>query len=88
MLIHKAYKFRIYPTEDQQQDLLQHGGNTRFIWNYFLDLNKKYYQKTKKFMFRYDLNRLLPVLKKELPFLSLSFCKTVKKSFIENASLF
>ena len=79
MLIHKAYKFRLYPTEDQRQDLLQHGGNTRFIWNYFLDLNTKYYQKTKKFMFGHELICLLPELKKELPFLSLSFSQSLQQ---------
>jgi putative transposase len=79
MLIHKAYKFRLYPTKDQKQDLLQHGGNTRFIWNYFLDLNKEYYQKTKKFMFGYELSSLLPELKKELPFLSLSFSQSLQQ---------
>jgi putative transposase len=79
MLIHKAYKFRLYPTKDQKQDLLQHGGNARFIWNYFLDLNSKHYQKTKKFIFGYELISLLPELKKELSFLSISVAQSLQQ---------
>lgn len=48
MKIHKAYRFRLYPTKEQEQKLLQHGGNARYLWNYFLNLNKQEYEKKLK----------------------------------------
>lgn len=69
----KAYKFRLMPTYVQEKLLRQHGGNARFVWNYFLCVNKEEYTKNKKFIFGYDLIALLPKLKKEYNFLSVSF---------------
>jgi transposase len=39
MLVKKGFKFRLVPTKEQKQKLLQHGGNSRFIWNLFLKTN-------------------------------------------------
>ena len=36
MLIHKAYKYRIYPNRTQQQLIHQMFGCCRFVFNYFL----------------------------------------------------
>lgn len=79
MIILKAYKFRLYPTEEQKQSLNQHGGNTRFIWNYFLDLNQEKYEKEKKFIFGYDLINLLPKIKQEKEFLKISFAQSLQQ---------
>ena len=35
--IYRAYKYRIYPNNDQRKYFEQTFGNTRFIYNYFLD---------------------------------------------------
>lgn len=55
MKTNKSYKFRLYPTEEQTKKLVQCGGNTRFLWNYFLDLNQKYYKKTKNLYLHMNL---------------------------------
>ena len=47
MLI-KAYKFRIYPTKDQEILLNKHFGCTRFVYNWALDHKTKYYKEHKK----------------------------------------
>jgi len=39
MLIQKGFKYRLKPTKEQEQMLLQHGGNPRFVWNSFLKTN-------------------------------------------------
>ncbi len=46
--VFKAYKFRLYPTAEQQKFLLNQFGACRFVWNYFLDKrNKMYVEKGK-----------------------------------------
>ena len=36
MLIRKAYRFRLYPNREQQEDLARQFGCARFVYNYFL----------------------------------------------------
>jgi len=67
MLIHRGYKYRILPTKEQEESLLQCGGNTRFLWNYVLKINQDYYKETGKFKFYHELAVSLPKLKEEYP---------------------
>ena len=39
-----AYKFLIYPSEEQKILLAKHFGCCRFVWNYFLNQRKEYYK--------------------------------------------
>lgn len=48
MLSHFAYKYRIYPTKEQEILLSKHFGCVRFVWNYFLNERKEYYLKNKE----------------------------------------
>lgn len=61
----KAYKYRIYPTKTQEAALSQHFGNARWLYNYALDLSNKHYAEHKKGLNRYDIQAMLPDLKKE-----------------------
>ena len=92
MLVHKGFKFRLVPTPEQESQLLQQAGNTRFLWNKLLEFNLKTYKNTKKFQFSYEMIMSLPKLKEEFEFLKLSFSqslqqvgkhldKTIKNSF-------
>ncbi len=63
--MHKAYKYRIYPTSEQEKILIEWLGQLRFVWNQFLELNIKKYESEKKFIFKYDLMKLLPDMKKQ-----------------------
>lgn len=65
----KAYKYRLYPNKDQTELLNKHIGCCRFIWNWALDKKTKTYQKTGKSISRFDLQSLLPFMKKEEAFL-------------------
>ena len=40
----KAYKYRIYPTEEQKQFIRQNVGANRWFYNYALDKIKKHYE--------------------------------------------
>jgi len=78
MLVQKGFKYRLKPTKEQKQKLLQHGGNARFVYNYFLKQNIDYYKETKKFKFYHELATSLPKLKQELPFLKKSFSQSLQ----------
>jgi putative transposase len=44
----KAYKYRIYPTSEQQEKFAQHFGCARWVYNWGLSEKKEYYAKHKK----------------------------------------
>jgi putative transposase len=44
MVTQRAYKFRIYPTAEQQRQLAIEFGHNRFIWNHCLDLRTRDYE--------------------------------------------
>lgn len=53
-MILKVYKYRIYPTIEQEVLLSKHFGCSRWMYNYALDKKIKHYQEEKK---SYYLNR-------------------------------
>lgn len=76
----KGIKYKIYPTEDQESILLQMVGNSRFVWNRFLAYNKLYYEKEKRFLFRFDMQSYLPKLKDKYQFLDLSIAQSLQRT--------
>jgi putative transposase len=66
----KAYRFRLYPTVEQSNKLDQHIGSCRFVYNWALEKKIKTYEQTKKSISRFDLNKLMPALKTENPWLA------------------
>ena len=48
-MIIDTYKFRLYPTKDQEVLLQKHFGCIRFIYNWALKFNQAYYAQTKKY---------------------------------------
>ena len=79
MFTYKGFKYRLHPTKEEEQLLLQHGGNTRFVWNLFLQQNIEHYEKEKKFIFFHDLANSLPKLKQEYDFLKDSFSQSLQQ---------
>lgn len=57
MVIYKAYKFRMYPTIDQQHKLNSFMGTSRFIYNYYLDKIIKQYEENKKNYFLKEMKK-------------------------------
>ena len=64
-MIRQTQKVRIYPTDEQKQQLAGAMGCCRFWWNYALNKSIETYKETGKGLSRYGLNALLPNLKKE-----------------------
>ncbi len=67
-VIHKSYKFRIYPTKDQVSLLSKHFGHCRFVFNRFLNERKDKYLNEKTSLNYYDNARTLTQLKKDEEF--------------------
>jgi putative transposase len=76
--MYKAYKYRIYPTDEQKQVLEQHFGNCRWYWNYSLNLCENTYRETGKGLSRNAIQKLLPQLKKEYEWLGLCYSQCLQ----------
>jgi len=64
-MVNKTYKFRIYPTAEQETLLAKHFGCTRYVYNHFLNERKEQYQRDKKSDNYYKQAAALTKLKKE-----------------------
>ena len=60
-----AYKYRIYPTEDQQVLLSKTFGCKRVIFNHYLDEQQTRYKNKEKHLSNYDINKDITKLKDE-----------------------
>ena len=65
MLLHKAYKFRIYPNAEQEILIAKTIGCSRFIYNHFLGLWNETYTQTGKGLTYNACSAMLPKMKKE-----------------------
>ena len=76
MLKHKAFKFRIYPTTEQQIMLGKNFGCVRLVFNHFLKMSKEAYENNNITLKYKDYAKELNRLKQEKEFL-----KDVSKCF-------
>jgi putative transposase len=61
----KAYKYRIYPTDEQAGVLAQIFGSKRWIYNHFLHAQKELWLTEKKHLSHFDMNYMIVDLKKQ-----------------------
>jgi len=66
----KAYRYRIYPTDEQKVLLAKTFGCCRWFYNYSLALTNETYKATGKGLSRNEIINKLPELKKELEWLT------------------
>ena len=64
-MVNKTYKFRLFPTKEQEVLLNQHFGHSRWVYNHFLNERKEQYQADKKSDNYYKQAATLTKLKKE-----------------------
>lgn len=64
-----SYKFRIYPTEKQAQQIQRTFGCCRFVWNYYLAQRKAAYELDGRTMNYYECSKDMTGLKNELPWI-------------------
>lgn len=70
----KGIKLKAYPNQEQKHALFCMFGNQRFVWNQMLNMLNERYDNNhdSKFPKKFELNKLLPTLKQEYPFLIIS----------------
>lgn len=61
----KAFKFRIYPTEQQQSQLAQFFGAKRWVYNHYLAEQKRRFEAKEKHLSKFDINKLITQKKQE-----------------------
>lgn len=69
MIKHKAYKFRIYPNQNQRILIHKTIGSARFVFNHALDAWQKAYASEGKGLSYNKCSAMLPILKKEFVWL-------------------
>ena len=69
VLMYRARKYRIYPTNSQKELIHKHCGSVRFLYNLALETKTMAYLGSKVNLSRYDLQKQVVDLKKELPWL-------------------
>ena len=65
----KAFYFRLYLAIDQSNQLNQHIDSCRFVYNWAFDQKVKTDEQIGKSIYRLDLNKLIPNLKKQYSWL-------------------
>ena len=63
MSMHKAFRYRLEPTAEQEQKLRQFAGARRFIWNWALQQRRESYRQTGKTLPAKELSARLTALK-------------------------
>ena len=78
----RAYKFRIYPTTEQEDLILRTFGCVRFVYNYYLDQRMLAYKKNGKSPTRFEQDKDLTRLKQQE---ETNWLKEVDKCALQNA---
>ena len=78
-LVEKGYKYRIYPNKTQQEQIENMFNAKRFVWNHFLDLNKKRLENKENVLTYNKMSSLLTIFKCENIWL-----KQCEKSVLQN----
>lgn len=77
------YRYRIYPTKEQEQQMISAGGSVRFLYNHFLKINIDQYLQTNKFVWYNQMAQQLVGLKKDKTWLRDTYSQTLQQSIID-----
>jgi putative transposase len=85
----KAIKVKIYPNKSQKVLIEKHFGCTRFAYNFGLELKTKAYKETKKSIGIYTIQKEIPKLYEEKPWLKEVNSQSIQQSLkdLDNAYL-
>jgi len=84
----KAYRYRIYPTDEQKVLLAKTFGCCRWFFNYSLNLTNEAYRATGKGLSRNEIINKLPELKKEFEWLTEVPSQTLQQVALDLSSAF
>jgi putative transposase len=69
MIFLKAFKYRLYPNQEQQEKLAVQFGHSRFVYNNALNARKEHFKETGKGLSYSATAKMLPNMKRELEWL-------------------
>ena len=64
MIVRKAFKFRLKPSDDQLQKIHEYSGHCRFLWNKILSMNLERLENKHKLIWYYEICHWLTLWKK------------------------
>ena len=70
MISLKAFKYRLYPNQEQQEKFAVQFGHSRFVYNNALNVRKEHYKQTGKGLSYSATTKALPGMKKTLEWLT------------------
>ena len=70
MTAYKGFKFRLYPTEEQAEQINKTLDCCRYVYNHMLERRIKAYKRRKESFSYIGMQNLLPGMKKYLPWLT------------------
>lgn len=80
--MYKAFKYRLYPTNSQKELIHKHCGSVRFLYNLALECKQMAWSGNRVNLTRYDLQKQLVELKKELPWLKENNSQSLQSALI------
>ena len=83
--VHKSYRFKIFPTREQEILLAKHFGCCRFVFNRFLEQRQQAYQTEKKSLDYYDNAKALTALKKEEEYVCKGYQQSIPASLSQRS---
>lgn len=81
--MYKARKYRLYPTNSQKELIHKHCGSVRFLYNLALETKTMAYIGSKVNLSRYDLQKQVVDLKKELTWLKEANSQSLQKALLD-----
>ncbi len=81
--MYKARKYRIYPTNSQKELIHKHCGSVRFLYNLALETKTMAYLGSKVNLSRYDLQKQVVGLKKELTWLKETNSQSLQAALLD-----
>lgn len=84
----KAYKYRIYPDDEQKELINKHIGSCRFMYNLALETKQASYVSAKKNLSAFDLINQIPELKKECVWLKEVNSQSLQQTIVNMESAF
>jgi putative transposase len=85
---YKSFKFRLYPTKEQEVFFEKSVGCSRFVYNKLLEASMAEYQAMGKFILGFSLTNKLVELKKEFPWLREVNSQSLQQSSMNLATAF
>ena len=80
MILNRAIKMRIYPDDEQRHKIDVTLNHCRYIYNKMLERNNVIYKRRKEHLNYYEMQNLLPKMKKYLPWLAEADSKALQYS--------